>query len=119
MSAVQDGKQYMIINIASLTAVDLDGGSSKPLTLIYGSGLKVKYDPANVYNQLWYAHYHFTDSNGDWYSFTNSKAGTAIDSGGLPNEGKQIFGYTDQGAGNTNQQWLLRPIPDVGVKQYQ
>ena len=119
MSAVQDGKQYMILNIASLTAVDLYEGSSKNETFLNGFRLKVKYDPPNVYNQLWYAHHQFTDSNGDWYSFTNSKAGTAIDSGGVQNEGKQIFCYTDQGAGNTNQQWLLRPIPDVGVKQYQ
>ena len=119
MSAVQDGKQYMIVNIASLTAVDLLGGSPKNGTPLNGYGLKVKYDPPNVYNQLWYAHHQFTDGNGDWYSFTNSKAGTAIDGGGLGNEGKPIICYTDQGAGNMNQQWLLKPIPDVGVKQYQ
>ncbi|KAL9045141.1 MAG: hypothetical protein Q9214_001777 [Letrouitia sp. 1 TL-2023] len=119
MSIVQDGKQYIIMNVGTSTVFDLNNGDPENGTKIQGYELLVKQYNENTNHQVWYAHFQFHDSTGDWYSFTNRGTGTAIDSGGVSNEDKQIWAWTDQGRGNTNQQWLLWPIPQAGVKLYQ
>ncbi|KAG8526772.1 uncharacterized protein KY384_008201 [Bacidia gigantensis] len=119
MSAVQDGKQYIIMNVGTSTVFDLAKGDPSNGTLIQGWELLVKEYNENTDHQVWYAHFQFHDTIGDWYSFTNRGTGTAIDSGGLVNENKQLHAWVDQGKGNENQQWLLSPIAQAGVKLYQ
>ena len=119
MSAVQNGKQYIIMNVGTSTVVDLAEGSAANHTLIHGWELAVKAFDKTTDNQVWIAHLRSDDNEEGWFSFTNRGTGTAIDCGGVINENEPNIWAFEEQPENPNQQWLPYPIDKAGVKVYQ
>jgi Ricin-type beta-trefoil lectin domain-like len=119
MSRVQDGKNYIIMNVKTKTVIDLAHGRSENGTAVTGYELLIKDHSPNQPNQIWKAKLAHSDGPNQWYLFINQKSGTALDlDRGRGTNGNKIQGWRATAA-NTNQQWLVSRVRRSHVPCYQ
>ena len=111
MSAFGDGNEYILVNAAGRSVVDLSGGSPNNHTAV--TGWRQHVNPAGEGNQIWKVKFTEKDQNNyQWCTLTNRASGTSLDlPSGKPDDGTQIEGYTKNDS--PNQQWLFWPVDNT------
>ena len=116
MAQVVDGK-YMIMNAASRTVIDLDGGNKNNGTKVQGWEVLPHEGNDTTKHQIWQIKCVESDGNKKWWTIMNEGTGTYIDlaGGDLKNKAK-IHAW--EKANNDNQKWMFFQTPNSTIKSY-
>ena len=102
-SSIRAGEQYVFINAASNTAIDLANGSSTPDTRV--QGWNPAWNVRDIRNQIWI----IEPQSDSWYKIRNRASWTCMDlENGSNDPGTHIRGMPDRDY--SAQQWSFRKV---------